>query len=126
MTGRSSWLGKTLDDKYLHEITRRKQPRRFAHLIGDLLDAQSQQHLRIGLLGDLSAAIREVTDPQFQEHCGALQFRRGVLVIGVDDPGLVYWFRRQYLFLLREHLSRVMPQAGVREIQFRAEYGRGV
>ncbi len=107
-------------DEQLRRMTQYKQPKRRAEPIGRLLRgfADHRHQLSQGLLLQLKSAIDEVVDDLFQDHCRSITIECGTVTIGIDDPALVYQFRRKYLFLLREHLVGAVPQAKICDVRF--------
>jgi hypothetical protein len=107
-------------DEKLRMICEAKQPRRQAVPIGQLLrdhpwrrDASAG-----GLAGRLRAAVDEVVDDSFRAHCRSVTLQGSTLMIGLDNPGCVAPFGRQYLFALRAHLATALPEARVFDIRF--------
>ncbi len=108
-------------DEKLRMICEAKQPRRQAVPIGQILRDHPWRRdaLAGGLAGRLRAAVDEVVDESFRKHCRSVTLHGSTLMIGLDDPGRVAAFGRQYLFALRAHLANTLPEARVFDIQFR-------
>ncbi len=109
------------DDENLRMICQAKLPRRQAVPIGEVLRDHPWRRnaLAGGLAGRLRAAVDEVVDEPFRSHCRSVTLQGSTLMIGLDDPGCVAAFGRQYLFALRAHLARTLPEARVFDIRFR-------
>ncbi len=109
------------DDERLRMICEAKQPRRQAVPIGQVLrDHPWRQGASAdGMAGRLRAAVDEVVDEPFRKHCRSVTLQGTTLMIGLDDPGYVAAFGRQYLFALRAHLAVALPEARVFDIRFR-------
>lgn len=107
-------------DQELRRRTERKQPRQSALPIGRLLQRYAHRSLvhRRSSLESVKSAVAEVVDGEFMTHCRSLRVQGGALIIEIDDPALAYHYRRKYLFSLREHLARVVPQARIIDIRF--------
>lgn len=108
-------------DEELRMISDAKQPRRQAVSIGQVLRDHPWRHGAAagGLTGRLRAAVDEVVDESFRKHCRSVTLQGGTLMIGLDDPGCVAAFGRQYLFALRAHLASTLPEARVFDIRCR-------
>ncbi|MCH8851505.1 MAG: DUF721 domain-containing protein [Planctomycetes bacterium] len=108
-------------DEKLRMICEAKQPRRQAVPIGQVLrdHAWHRGAAAGGLAGRLRAAVDEVVDESFRKHCRSVTLNGSTLMIGLDDPGCVAAFGRQYLFALRAHLANTLPEARVFDIRFR-------
>jgi len=101
-------------------IRQRKRPRESAVRIGDVLRSWGGPPGSSSLerLAKARAAVEQVMDHDYRRHCRAVRLIGGLLTVQLDDPGLAYHFRRHYLFELREHLARTLPQVGVTDIRF--------
>ncbi len=108
-------------DEKLRMICEAKRPRRQAVPIGrDLCDHPWRPDASAGgLTGRLRAAVDEVVDESFRNHCRSVTLQGSTLMIGLDDPGCIAAFGRQYLFALRAHLANTLPEARVFDIRFR-------
>ena len=108
-------------DEKLRMICEAKQPRRQAVPIGQVLrdHAWRRDAAAGGLAGRLRTAVDEVVDESFRKHCRSVTLNGSTLMIGLDDPGCVAAFGRQYLFALRAHLANTLPEARVFDIRFR-------
>ncbi len=108
-------------DEKLRMICEAKQPRRQAVPIGQILrDHPWRRTASPGeLAGRLRAAVDEIVDDSFRAHCRSVTLQGSTLMIGLDDPGCVAAFGRQYLFALRAHLANTLPEARVFDIRFR-------
>ncbi len=102
-------------------ICEAKRPRRQAVPIGQVLRNSPWRHDASagGIIGRLRAAVDEVVDDSFRRHCRSVTLHGSTLMIGLDDPGCVAAFGRQYLFALRAHLANTLPEARVFDIRFR-------
>ncbi len=108
-------------DEKLRMICEAKRARRQAVPIGQILRDHPWRHAASagGLAGRLRAAVDEVVDESFREHCRSVTLHGSTLMIGLDDPGRVATFGRRYLFALRAHLTNTLPEARVFDIRFR-------
>ena len=109
------------DDEKLRMICEAKRRRRQAVPIGQVLrDHPWRRDASAGeLAGRLRVAVDEVVDESFRKHCRSVTLQGSTLMIGLDDPGCVAAFGRQYLFALRAHLANTLPEARVFDIRFR-------
>lgn len=64
------------------------------------------------------AAVTEVVDQEFLDHCTIGPVQGGVLTILVDDTRLVYAFRWRWVLHLVEHLRAKHPRIGVQRVCF--------
>ncbi len=108
-------------DEKLRMICEAKRPRRQAVPIGQVLRNSPWRHDASagGIIGRLRAAVDQVVDDSFRRHCRSVTLHGSTLMIGLDDPGCVAAFGRQYLFALRAHLANTLPEARVFDIRFR-------
>lgn len=109
-------------DQQLRKITHDKQPKDRAVSVGQLTQryAPKRDAAAASLITELRSAMAELADDLFQTHCRLALIQEGKIIIDVDDPSMVYLFRRKYLFPLREHLARTLPKIVIGDIQFRA------
>ncbi|MCH8966278.1 MAG: hypothetical protein IID43_01245 [Planctomycetes bacterium] len=64
------------------------------------------------------AAVTDVVDQEFLDHCTIGPLQGGVLTILVDDARLVYAFRWRWVLHLIEHLQAKHPGIGVQKVCF--------
>ena len=111
-----------LSDEQLRRIGQCRRAPRGPVRIGELVDrrrfATDTGHAR--LMGELRNAVADAVGEPLRKHVRALQLKQGTLTVELDDPGVVYVFRRNYLFALREHLAGSVPEARVSDVRFRA------
>ncbi len=109
------------DDEKLRMICEAKQPRRQAVPIGQVLRDHPWRRSAsaAGLAGRLRAAVDEVVDESFRQHCRSVTLQGSTLMIGLDDTGCVAVFGRQSLIAFRAHLASTLPEARVFDIRFR-------
>ncbi len=106
-------------DDHLRWLTACRQPKRSEVTISEALSGEAQRVVaRSTTAVQIRQALEQVVSEPFQRHCRMVQWAHGRLTIGVDNPGLVYAMRRSMLFVLRDHLSAVLPRVRVREIAF--------
>lgn len=111
------------DSGHLKQISRWKQLPQAAITIGELVQRPGsieQQQKQQQRMQELQAALERVAGDRFRSHCRVLGFQRGLLTIGLDDPAIVYIFRRERLFALREELARSFSDVVV-HIRFEVE-----
>ncbi len=109
-----------LTDEQWLDMTRYKQPRRRTASVGPLVHEfiRRQGHQDQGLVAEVKAAVHQVVDESFRKHSRAITMRGSTVTITIDDPALLYEFRRKYLFVLREHLAAAVPRARVYDVRF--------
>jgi hypothetical protein len=109
-----------LTDEQWLDMTRCRQPRRRAASVGPLVHEfiRSKGHQDQGLVAEVKAAVHQVVDESFRKHSRAVTMTGSTVTITIDDPALLYEFRRKYLFALREHLAAAVPRAKVCDVRF--------
>lgn len=111
-----------IGDERLRRIWEAQQRPDAARTIGDLVEPYGGRHAQamLRILVEIRRVIAAVVDQPFKDHCQRMSYDAGLLTIGVDDPGMVYMFRRRYLFLLRQQLGRSLPHVLIQDIRFKA------
>ncbi len=109
-----------LTDEQWLDMTRCKQPRRRTVSVGPLVQEfiHRKGHQDQALAAEVKAAVQQVVDEPFRKHSREITMTGNTVTITIDDPALLYEFRRKYLFALREHLATAVPRAKVSDVRF--------
>ncbi len=110
-----------MDERQLEWVSRNRVPRRKAETIGALL-ARARQRAPLKVppwRPRIVSVLAAVADPTLAEHAWVLAFRAGVVILGVDEAGLVGALRMRWHRVLRERFEACLPDLGVVDVRFR-------
>jgi len=111
-------------DRRLHWVMANRAPRggigRIGEMVGGLVDGafKNDREQR----AQLASVLASCGDQQFLRHCRMGELREGMLMIEVDEPGLIGVLRTRWTTKIESAFRRSRAKVGVHRVLFK--FGR--